>query len=143
MDLENRYKEYCTVQQLLDFIEKHKLPKDAKILVQRVEDVYYEGVDISGFSGADTPNGIFPPGSKTNGWETYKKEGEDYYHAKEINEKIDSGEFSNEENYPNIENPEDYRISPEDMEKLKDQYTPVFCPVWYNDEKHLFLNLHY
>ena len=48
-DLKN-YKEWCTVGDLLKFIEDHNISKDSKILVERVEDFYYE----------------------KNGWETVK-----------------------------------------------------------------------
>lgn len=38
----NKYEHYSTVQELLDFIEKNNIDKNSKILVQRIEDMYYE-----------------------------------------------------------------------------------------------------
>lgn len=32
----------CTVGQLLDFIEKHNIPRDGKVFIERIEDVYFE-----------------------------------------------------------------------------------------------------
>jgi len=65
-----------TVGQLKDFIEKFHVPDTALVMIERVEDIYFEGVDISGMRGCDvTEDGIFPPGSKSNGWGVYLKEG--------------------------------------------------------------------
>jgi hypothetical protein len=38
----SKYKHNMCVGQLIDFIEDHKISMDAKILVQRIEDAYYE-----------------------------------------------------------------------------------------------------
>ena len=67
---------FSKVGDLLDFIEKYKIPRDSNILVQRIEDCYYEGCDISGFTGQleDSSWGKLPEGSKTTPWETIKKE---------------------------------------------------------------------
>lgn len=76
------YEHYFTVDQLLDFIEKNNIPRDSKILTQRVEDFYYEN----------------------NDWGVVYKEGE--------------------------------------FDELE-QYSPVWCPVKYNDDDNLYLDLHY
>ncbi len=36
------YKHHLTVGDLKEFLYKYNLPSDAKVLIQRVEDVYYE-----------------------------------------------------------------------------------------------------
>ena len=41
-ELSNGYNDYLTVGDLKKFLNKHNLPESAKVLVQRVEDVYYE-----------------------------------------------------------------------------------------------------
>lgn len=41
-ELINNHQHYLTVGELKAFLSKHNLPDDAKVLVQRVEDVYYE-----------------------------------------------------------------------------------------------------
>ncbi|MEO6303962.1 MAG: hypothetical protein ABIP51_12400 [Bacteroidia bacterium] len=51
-----KYKHYSTVGDLKKFIELNKLPDDAKILVQRIEDFYFEN----------------------NNWETINKEESKY-----------------------------------------------------------------
>lgn len=59
-----------TVGELLKFIKEHDIPDNAPVLVQRVEDMYYEGVDISGMRGSE---GILPLGTKSAGWRVYPK----------------------------------------------------------------------
>jgi hypothetical protein len=60
--------------------ENSDLPDDSLVMIQRVEDKYYEGVDISGLTSYE---GILPEGSKSEGWGVYYKEtlfGEEQYH---------------------------------------------------------------
>ena len=64
---------YLTVGGIKNFIEKHQLPDDAPVVAQRVEDCYFEGVDISGMRGADIGGGIYPEGSRAEGWKIYSK----------------------------------------------------------------------
>jgi len=69
-----KYDYFLTVAELKDKLNQY--PDDAKILVQRVEDRYYEGIDISGMHGIYTNEngeqvcGILPSGSKSTPWET-------------------------------------------------------------------------
>ena len=44
-ELTNGYDHYLTVGGLKKFLNKHNLPDTAKVVVQRVEDVYYEKYD--------------------------------------------------------------------------------------------------
>lgn len=44
-EINDKYKHYATVGALLDFIEKHNIPRDSKILLQRVHDHYFERKD--------------------------------------------------------------------------------------------------
>ena len=64
---------YLTVGRLKEYLEGY--PEDALVVSQRVEDRYYEGVDISGARGIlpDGSAGILPSGSKATGWETLKR----------------------------------------------------------------------
>ena len=109
--------------------------------------MYYEGVDISGFAGCSTTeDGKYPLGSKTEGWGVYLKEGQDYHYLINHNKKIQSGEYLNKEDYPNIE--EDSflleEFSEEELEESKTQYHPAWCCVKYKDEDDLlFIDLHY
>lgn len=69
--LEQGKDRHClTVGELKKFLAEHDMSDDAPVLIQRVEDKYYEGLDISGMRG---PNGIIPTGSKASGWKVYPK----------------------------------------------------------------------
>lgn len=61
---------YLTVGKLKSFIEKNNIPDDALVLIERVEDKYFNGIDISGMNSG---NGVLPEGSKTKGWEFIQK----------------------------------------------------------------------
>lgn len=41
-DLDNGYQHFLTVGRLKEFLAKNELPDDAKVLIERVEDAYYE-----------------------------------------------------------------------------------------------------
>lgn len=125
--LEYRESHYLTVGRLLEFIKENSIPNDAIIVTQRIEDVYYE----------------------KHGWGVYMKEGDGYHSAitmnRNMNEEIDRRIKGEEPNY-SMENPADYLMSESEMENLKDQYHPVWCPVLYRDHDRddiLFLDLHY
>lgn len=117
------FEKFLTVGRLLDFIEKYKIPRDAKVLLQRVEDIYFE----------------------KHNWSTVNKEGEFYYQAIETNQKIDSGEFNNKEDYPHLtpEKIEQLRMEGDDLENLKEKYVQSWCPVKYPDDNNLYLDAHY
>jgi len=72
-EAKNKYKHFLRVGDLKKELENY--PDDALVVAQRVEDRYYEGVDISGITGklSDGTWGILPSGSKATGWETIKK----------------------------------------------------------------------
>lgn len=140
---------HYTVGQLKKFIEDHNIPDDAPILVERIEDRYYEGVDISGMRGcSETEDGIYPEGSKSEGWGVYLKKGQSYWDAKGLNDKM-LGEIQRRKNG---EDPEYPKIKDDELEKyvtdlddsLMTQYHPIWCPVFYKDDSDiLFLDLHY
>jgi hypothetical protein len=133
---------HLTVGRLKEFIEKNNVPDDAIVMIERVEDAYYEGFDISGMMGVD---GIYPPGSKAEGWRVYLKEGEMYHNCIEHNRKIDSGEFLDKTEYPDIEEGDDVlkKIPVEDLEQFKTQYSPAWSCVDYKEKEFLFIDLHY
>lgn len=86
-----------TVKDFLNYINENNIPHDTKIFYQRIEDDYFNGIDISGMGGCDnTPDGLYPPGSKTNGWGTLKIKGEQYYEAIEFNKHIEEGKLVKE-----------------------------------------------
>lgn len=55
-DLDNSYEHYLTVGTLKKFLEEHNLPDNAKVVVERVEDAYYENNNWSVYE-KDTDNG--------------------------------------------------------------------------------------
>ena len=151
IDKENLYRYtkngFLTVGVLKKFIEENNLPDDAPVIVERVEDRYYEGNDISGMAGCpDTEDGIYPPGSKSDGWGVYLKKGDSYYDVETMNIRM-KDEINRRKNgepgkFPKIEDPQKYIIELDD--NLKTQYHPVWCPVFYKDDPDvLFLDLHY
>lgn len=86
-----------TVRDFLNFIKKYSIPYDTKIFYQRIEDTYFDGIDISGMSGCkDAPDGIYPPGSKGDGWKPLRIKGEQYYEAIEFNKHIEEGKLVKE-----------------------------------------------
>lgn len=144
---------FLTVGRLKEILEKHDYPDDAIVVVERVEDHYYEGgVDISGCGGClDSPDGIYPPGSRSGEWGVYLKGGDSYYYFKKHNEDIDTGKYLNKEKFPKIT--EEYlaknpnflkKTTEEELHLMQTQYHPVWSPSIHKDEKDiLFLNLHY
>jgi hypothetical protein len=133
-----------TVGDLLTFLKERDVPLDAKIMVQRVEDKYYNGFDISGM---DSPEGILPEGTMSEPWGVYLKKGYAYYEAQEINEKmteeIKKREEGLEPEYPGIVDPTELIQDLNDT-SLQEQYHPAWSPVFYDDETDLlFLDLHY
>lgn len=125
--LENFKRDFCTVGKLLKFLneklESGDLTEDSLVLSQRIEDRYFE----------------------TDGWGVVRKKGWWYHYALDHNKKIDECYYLNKEEFPNIEenDPILNKYSEEDLEQIKDQYHPVFCPVFYNDDNNLFLDSHY
>lgn len=117
------YNYYLTVGDLKKFLEHHKLPDDAPVLIQRVEDFYYE----------------------KNNWGVHLKKGEFYNQCVHWNERVDSGEFEDREQYPRMnEETRKAKYSEEDLNFMKEQYTPAWCCVKYSDEDEmLFIDLHY
>lgn len=141
-DLVTKYQDYLTVGDLREIL--YKIPVDTKVVVQRVKDKYYDGIDISGIRGClETPDGIYPAGSKSTGWGVFLKKGEVYYNAeernKEMQDEIDRRSKGEEPEYPSIKDPKDYMVDL--TEEFMEQYTPAFC-CFYNDDV-LFINLHY
>lgn len=119
--------EHKTVGGLKEHIEKNNIPDSAIVMVQRIEDKYYEN----------------------NNWNVYLKEGDFSYQMRIHNERINNGEFARED-YPKMTDEQFAKfITPYSEGEIKnacDQYTPIWCPVNYSDEDSkdfLFLDLHY
>lgn len=119
---------YLTVGKLLNFlndkIKSGELTEDSLVLSQRVEDIYFE----------------------ENEWGVVKKKGEHYEWFEQHNKKIDDGFFNDKNKFPlEINKNEEFlnKISDEQLEESIDQYHPVWCPLNYENDTNLYLNLHY
>lgn len=114
---------YMTVGTLKKFIEKHDVPDDALVVVQRVEDFYYED----------------------HGWKVYLKEAEHSNWMKSYNDALDKGEFDDKEKYPDFKDEMRKKFTEEQIIEASAQYHPAWCPVLYEDDgkEVLFLDLHY
>ena len=125
---------HLTVGDLKRMIEKHNLPDNAIVLVERVEDKYFEGgCDISGMSSA---NGILPEGSRSSEWGVYLVDGENHYYAKKYNEDVANGEWEDKPPHP--------IYTEEQLRLCKDQFVPAWCCGPYKKEKDIFLiHMHY
>jgi len=135
-----------TVGDILKFVKEHNVPSTAKVLIERVTDNYFEGIDISGMSGTreDGTIGILPPGSKSNGWAVYLKKGESWWYCNKWNEDIDSGKYLDTEQYPRMQGKELKKYTEEQLIDSMTQYIPAWCCVKYNDEDDiLFIDIHY
>ncbi len=116
------YTHFLTVGKLKEFLNKHQLPDDARVVVQRVEDVYYE----------------------EHNWGVYLKEGENTYQSRQWNEDIEKGKYLDKEQYPNIKVENLKPNTEEQIKESMEQYHPVWSCVRYNDDEDvLFLDLHY
>ena len=118
-----KYKNHLTVGGLKEFVKKNGIPDDAKIMIQRVEDFYFE----------------------RNDWGVYLKEGVTYHSAKKMNENLlkesKRRECGLEPEY-DIEDPLSNII--EIGDELKEQYHPAWSCVNYKDDQDfLFIDLHY
>ena len=132
-----------TMGDLAEFVYKNpQIPRDAKVLIERIEDVYFEGVDISGMNSA---KGILPEGSKSEGWKVLPVKGENYYNTKNFNEvmfqEIEDRKNGKESQYPKIKNPKDYIV--ELIDDCKDQFFPAWCISKENDDSIVYIFNHY
>ena len=125
---------HLTVGDLKCMIEKYNLPDDAIVLVERVEDKYFEGgCDISGMSSA---NGILPEGSRSSEWGVYLVDGENFYIAKKYNQDVKNGKWDDDPPHP--------IYTEEELKSFKDEFAPAWCCGPYGKEKDIFLiHMHY
>lgn len=109
-----------TVGELLKFIREHNLPQDGKVLVERVEDVYFE---------------------KRN-WKTVDVEGYQYVLAMERKNKAKNGGFDNKEQYPKLSEEAIKAMAEEDIAYTKEQFIISHATGKYG-ENNLLICCHY
>jgi hypothetical protein len=113
-----------TVGELKEFIEKYNIPDDAPVVTQRVEDHYYEN----------------------NHWGVYCKEGYHCWMMRGYNRKIDSGEYNNKEEYPDMTEEFQRKLysTEEQIKEANEQYSRAWSCVYYKEDSDiLFIDLHY
>lgn len=115
---------HLSVGALRKFLEKNPdLTDDTPVVIQRVEDMYYDGFEFNG--------------SQTNGWGVWAHAGDSYYSAKSMNERmleeIETRARGEEWQYPKIEDPTEFITDLNDKELL-DKYSPAWC-IFTDKEK--------
>lgn len=113
-----------TIGKLKELIAKYNLPDNGKVLIERVEDRYYE----------------------QNNWGVVFKEGYWFYAVvernKEMKEEIERRTRGEESEYPDLENPQDCIM--ELSKELMDQYHPAYYACKSkDDDTNLYIDLHY
>lgn len=131
-ELLNRKFDSLTMKDLRRFIlENPQMEDSTPVMVQRIEDIYFEGRDWNG--------------GRVNGWKVYLVEGEFWYSMERLNENMeeeiknrkDGGEWQ----YPKIENPEEHKVEMSDG--LKEQFHSSFCITKENDDSVILIYNHY
>lgn len=122
-EIVNSFSHSLTVGDLKKFIEENNIPDNAKVMVQRVHDHYFEN----------------------NNWGVYLKEGYWYNSAEKTNdnmlEEIERRNNGLEPEY-DIEDPKSMMFEMND--DLKEQYYPAWSCVRYGDDQDLlFIDSHY
>lgn len=115
---------HYTVGELKKYIEEYNIPDDALVLIQRIEDVYFE----------------------ENNWGTVKKEGWMYTNNKQLIERAKpGGEYHDKEKYPEMtdEHIKGILEMEDELPELQEEYISVFSPVKYKDDNNLYLDAHY
>lgn len=119
----NKYKDYLTVGRLRKFLEQNpELPDDSLVLIQRVEDMYYE----------------------KGGWGVVLKEGH-YYNMVKTNNVRMQEEIQRRKNgeHPKYEMEDPSKYITELTDEWKEQYHPAWTCLRYRDDNNLYIDLHY
>lgn len=124
-DLESYRTSYLTVGKLRRILSDPEIEDDALVMIERVNDVYYE----------------------EHNWGVYLKDSYLWDLITEKNNKlldeIDKRKKGELPTFTSIEDPAKYIIDDEERANYQDQYHPAFSVCMYNDEKELFIKLHY
>ena len=123
-EIRKEYKHYCTVGQLKEILKKNNIPDDAKIFIERVEDVYFEKYK----------------------WGTVKKKGVSYCSEKRLIDKAKpGGAFHDKEQYPRMDEETIQNIldSEKDLDECMDEYVPAWWPVVYDGDDNIYFTAFY
>ena len=116
------------MKDLREFVEKNKeILDDAPVIVERVEDRYFQGRDWN------------------EGWDVLKVEGYHYHSSMEWNKKIqkeiDRRAVGGEPEYDRLENPLEAIFGEKELEKMKEQFYQPHCIT--TDKEIVYIYSHY
>ena len=116
-----KYNHFLTVGELKKFLNEHDLPDKSPVMIQRIEDVYYEN----------------------HNWGVFLKMGESANREIQWNNDIKSGKYLDKDEYPKMKKENLILSSEETIKNMMEQYTPAWSCVRYEDDKDmLFIDLH-
>lgn len=131
-ELISKQRHSLTMGQLCEFVYNNpQIPKDAPVMIERVEDFYFNGSELN---------------DKTvDGWGVMLVEGYHYCSAKQqqqdILQEIEDRKNGKESQYPNIVNPEDHLF--EIGDDMKEQFYQPHCITKENDDSIVYIYSHY
>ena len=118
--LKERYQDFLTVGKLRASLDDY--PDNARVLIERVEDHYYEN----------------------NHWDVVFKKDMNWWNDENENERIRNGEYANKEEYPHLEIEKFRETTQEEQKHFMAQYHPAWCVVGFGDDKeNLYIGMHY
>ena len=143
-----RHGHHMRVGDLRRALANPELSDDAIVLIEHVNDNYYEGGhDISGFSGQleDGTYGPLPEGSRTEEWPVVLRDGYWAHVMKEHNRKVDSGYYDDRENFPEPHPSHKIKYTDEEIRQAMTKFAPAHCcgVGGKNDKDAFFIHLHY
>lgn len=132
---------YVDLSDIIEYCEKYKVPNDARIFYQRIEDSYFEPKIVGGKN--------FPE-KKLDGWKTLKIESETYYNAIDYNKNVEKGQLVREGKLDKDEVgryfwDESYGAKKIDLndDKLLDQYIEASTIMYDREKNVLLITAHY
>lgn len=136
------------VGDLRRIIEQCGLSDDTPVLIERVEDVYFDGRDVSGFHGVldDGTTGPLPEGARSKDQRPVVLRDSMLTHQmREHDVRVDSGFFDDKKNFPVPHPSHTRKNSQEEYDEFKDQFTTAeYCVVDNEgDLRALFIRLQY
>lgn len=139
---------YMRVGDLRKALANPELSDNAIVLIEHVDDKYYEGgCDIAGLSGEleDGTYGPLPEGSRTSEWPVVLRDGFWGMAMKDHNRKVDSGYYANPEDFPEPHPIHTTKYTDEEIRQVMTKFAPAHCcGVGGKDDKDVFfIHLHY
>jgi hypothetical protein len=146
--LAERHGHYMRVGDLRKALANPDLSDDAIVLIEHVDDIYYErGRDVVGFSSPpeDGTTGVFPKDYHPEEWPVVLRDGYWGWHMKDHNRKVDSGYYADPKNFPEPHPEHKRRYTDEEIRQAMTKFAPAYCcGVGGKDDKDVFfIHMHY